>query len=632
MNVVSLVSMGIALLVVQACSHPIEIEGEGDVTSASGERNCSLEQYRAADDVCSKNYVLGAYQETYYPVSRAGWQFDHWIGYCTSSSPPDYEDCSLHIPENDVKAYWGKTVPPLKAVFRPYNPVDTDGDGTPDNVDTDDDNDGILDADDACSLNANLSCGTGTPTRYPNIVLILVDDLGYGDVRANFSESLIATPHIDQLAQRGMRFTDAHSGAGVCSPTRYGILTGQHFSRQNWRRIQSQLWRSMIDDDRLTLGNLLQGNGYHTGAFGKWHLGQSFYNDSGQPGGYGPDTDWLRPMTGGPNDRGFDTFFGVLFTQAKFLFALVSDRLTTEVPTALEGNAPKVTSYQPVDAMPAATQKALNYIDWNVSERPDQPFFLYFASVAVHLPLVPSPEFTGQSSVGIYGDFVMQTDAAVGKIVAKIEQHGLTGDTLILFTSDNGSHGIAGNGDRAEFPVGSVNTLYGHKPNGNWRGHKGSIWEGGHRVPFIGTWPGHIEPNTVSDELIVLEDLMATIAAILEVELPAHTAEDSYNILPYLDGTHTGPPIRDYTVLSSFNGDPIVRKGKWKLTFGLGPGSQGTVNPEPDPDGPQGQLYNLQVDPGETENVWLNNPDVVAELTALHEAHIARGSSFGIER
>ena len=226
----------------------------------------------------------------------------------------------------------------------------------------------------------------------------------------------------------------------------------------------------------------------------------------------------------------------------------------------------------------------------------------------------------------------MQADAAVGKIVAKIEEHGLLEDTLIIFTSDNGSHGVAGNGSLAEFPEGSVRTRYGHKMSGNWRGHKGTIWEGGHRVPFIASWPGHIQPNTVSDELIVLEDLMATTAAILEVELPAHTAEDSYNIWPYLDGTHTGPPIREYAVLSSFNGDPIVRKGKWVLSFGLGPGSQFTKNSAPEPDGPKGQLYNLEADPGETQNVWLNHPNVVAELTALHEAHVARGSSLGIGR
>jgi arylsulfatase A len=629
-NPAKLVSLGIALLLIQACSHPIEIVGEGDVMSASGTRNCLLENFQAGNDVCSKNYAIGAYQESYYPLPRAGWKFDRWASYCLNAPAPNYE-CHIDVPATQVRAYWGKTMPPLKAVFRPDVSVDTDGDGTPDNVDTDDDNDGILDFADVCSLNASLSCGTGNPTRYPNIVLILVDDLGYGDVRANFSESKIATPHIDQLAQQGMRFTDAHSGAGVCSPTRYGVLTGQHFSRQDWGRIQNQLWLSMIDEDRLTLGKLLQGNGYHTGAFGKWHLGQTFYDRNGQPANIGANTDWLRPMSGGPNDRGFDTFYGSLFTQAQGLLALVSDRLTTEVPTEFV-TYPKVSNYEPVDALPAATQKALDYIDWNASERPGQPFFLYFASVGVHVPMVPSPEFIGQSNVGVYGDFVMQVDAAVGEIVAKIEEHELLEDSLIIFTSDNGSHGLGGNGTVAQFPEGSVHTLYGHKVNGDWRGYKGSVWEGGHRVPFIASWPGHIQPNTVSGELLVLEDLMATVAAVLGVELPAYTAEDSYNILPYLDGTHTGPPIRDYAVLSSFNGDPIMRKGKWVLTFGLGPGSPGTVNPAPEPDGPQGQLYDLEADPGETQNVWLNHPDVVAELTTLYEAHVARGSSFGIDR
>lgn len=466
------------------------------------------------------------------------------------------------------------------------------------------------------------------PKRHPNIVLILVDDLGYGDVRANFIESKIATPHIDQLARQGMQFTDAHSGAAVCSPSRYGILTGQHFSRQDWNRIGQQLWTSMIDEDRLTLGELLQRNDYHTGAFGKWHLGQTFYGKNGQPGGPGPGTDWSRPVTGGPNDRGFDEFYGVLFTQAHLLLALVSNGQVTEVPTEVVTGWPKAKGYQPVDAMPAVTQKALDYIDWNALERPGQPFFLYFATPAIHDPIVPSPEFIGKSNAGAYGDFVMQTDAAVGKVVAKIEEYGLREDTLIIFTSDNGSHGRAGTG----FPLGSVYERYGHKMNGNWRGIKGTLWEGGHRVPFIASWPGQIEPNSVANELIVLEDLMATLAAILQVELPPNSAEDSYNFLPYLDGTHNGPPIREYAVLNTFNGDPILRKGKWVLAFHLGSGGQSTENFQPKPGGPKGQLYDLEADPGQTTNLWLKRPEIVAELTAFYNAHVERGSSFGINR
>jgi len=470
------------------------------------------------------------------------------------------------------------------------------------------------------------------PQRAPNIVIILVDDLGYGDVRANFSSSKIATPHIDQLAQQGMRFTDAHSGTAVCSPTRYGVLTGQHFSRQDWGLISQQLWSSLIDENRLTVGDFLKANGYHTGAFGKWHLGQTFYDENGRPAGPGATTDWSRPITGGPLDRGFDVFYGVLFTQAHGLQALVSNGLVTEVPSEIVNGIPKAESYEPVDATPAVTQAALDYIDWNTQERPDEPFFLYYATPAIHDPMVPTREFIGKSDIGLYGDFVMQTDADVGRILAKLDEDGLRDNTLIIFTSDNGSHGMAGVGSLMEFPPGSVTARYGHRMNGDWRGLKGSLWEGGHRVPFIASWPGHIAPGSIDNNLIVLEDLMATFAAILSVELPSGSAEDSYNILPYLTGAHTGPPIRDYAVLSTFNGEPVVRKGKWVMAYFLGSGEQFRKNLEPEPDGPTGQLYDLQADPGQTTNLWSTHPEVVAELTAFHEAHIARGSSFGIER
>lgn len=470
------------------------------------------------------------------------------------------------------------------------------------------------------------------PQRPPNIVLILVDDLGYGDVKSNYAPSKIATPHIDQLAQQGMRFTNAHSGAAVCSPTRYGILTGQHFARQDWGLISQQLWASIIDEGRLTLGDFLRANGYHTGAFGKWHLGQTFYDRQGQPTGPGPTTDWSRPITGGPTDRGFDVFFGVLFTQAQGLQTLVENDRVTEAPSEIIKGVPKAKGYEPVDAMPATTQAALDYIDWNSKTRPDKPFFLYYATPAIHNPVVPAPDFVGKSEVGPYGDFVMQTDAAVGKLLAKLDNNGLRDNTLIIFTSDNGSHGMAGVGSLMEFPPGSVRPRYGHKMNGDWRGLKGSLWEGGHRVPFIASWPGHIQPGTVQENLITLEDLMATFAAILDSELPSGSAEDSYNILPYLDGTHSGPPVRDYAVLSTFYGEPVVRTEKWSLGFFLGSGEQFKKNLEPEPGGPQGQLYDLQADPGQTKNLWLQHPDVVAKLTALYEAHMARGSSFGIDR
>ncbi|MCB1843081.1 MAG: arylsulfatase [Halioglobus sp.] len=474
---------------------------------------------------------------------------------------------------------------------------------------------------------------SGALTKPPNIVLILADDLGYGDVRANFSESKIDTPSLDALANNGIRFTDAHSGAAVCSPTRYGLLTGQNFSRVQWDRIRAQLWTSMIDEHRLTLPAMLKANGYHTGAFGKWHLGQTFFWKNGRGGGPLTKIDWSRPMQAGPNDRGFDTYFGVLTNHASHLLGLVSNRMPTDTPTeVVAGKWPKVAGYQPVDAMPAVLRQALAYIDWNAKHRAGQPFFLYFPTISIHEPLFPAPEFIGKSAVGIYGDSVMQFDAAVGEVVRKIEEHKMLENTLIIVSSDNGSHGRAGNATLEKFPYGSVSTLYQHKMNGNWRGTKGTLFEGGHRVPFIASWPGRIKPGTVSEELIVLDDMMATIAAILGVTLPQGSAEDSFNILPYLLGTHTGPPIREYAVLLTFNGDPIVRKGNWVLGFSLGSGAQDTIDPLPTPGGPNGQLYDLHADPGQTRNVWLQNPDVVAKLTALYKGHAARTSSYGINR
>jgi arylsulfatase A len=524
---------------------------------------------------------------------------------------------------------------------------------------------------------------------YPNIVLILADDLGYGDIEIYNPDGKIATPRLNDLALQGMHFTDAHSGAAVCSPTRYGLLTGQHFQRRPWESIRLQLGKSMIDEDRLTLPAMLQKRGYHTGAFGKWHLGQTFYKSDGTPARMpNRNVDWMYPMTGGPNDRGFDTYFGVPFGQATWLYAFVSNRLVTEVPSIMTRQKRlKAAGYSPELAMPEVTRKVLDYIDWNVAERPGQPFFAYFALPAIHVPLVPSPEFVGKSRAGVYGDFVMQVDAAVGSVIDRLARHKLDDNTLVIFSSDNGSHGMAGN-EAKKSPPGSVYQRFGHKMNGDLRGLKGQLYEGGHRVPFIVRWPGVVEPRTVSTRLFMLEDLMATIASIVNVDLPPGSAEDSYNLLSYLDGSHAGPPIRQYAVFTTFDGDPVVRQGDWVLSFQTGTGKKPKGSPakvhlfpfldtrvdKPDErqyaifrtlekrpaTGPgawlqdleigdgkaahagslsrlqtevaQGQLYNLRTDPQQLKNVWLEYPDVVKDLTFLYAAHVSRGSSFYVDR
>ncbi len=485
---------------------------------------------------------------------------------------------------------------------------------------------------------ANLRLASSTRrARHPNIVFMLVDDLGYGDVSCYYLEGKIKTPNIDRLANQGMRFTDAHSGAAVCSPTRYGILTGQHFSRVDWSRISEQLSRSMIEEDRLTVGDFLQQNGYHTGCFGKWHLG---YTTSFKETTDGKKVvDWDAPIMNGANDRGFDSFYGLLVATTFPPLAFVENRYVTVIPSAKsERGFDMAPSYKHDEAMSKTTQRALEYIDWNAKERPDEPFFLYFPTTAIHTPVVPGKDFVGKSEAGLYGDFVLEVDHALGQVVSKLEEHGIRDDTLIIFTSDNGGHGWTGTfvgtseEDFMKYGPGSVTRRYGHRMSGPWRGKKGTCWEGGHRVPFIASWPGRIEPGSVCGELITLEDFMATCAAIVGKELPANSAEDSYNILPYLKGTHRGGPIRKYAVLSAFQGDHLLRKDNWVLTFHLGPGDQWNKNPVPEPGGPKGQLYNLKTDPRQEENLWLERPDKVAELTAFYKKNMKRGRSFGINR
>jgi len=464
-------------------------------------------------------------------------------------------------------------------------------------------------------------------SRKPNIVYILADDLGYGDIQAYNANGKIRTPNLDRLCREGMRFTDAHSGAAVCSPTRYGILTGQHFSRVEWDRIRNQLWSSMIDGDRLTVGEYLQNHGYHTACFGKWHLGMIFPSKPKEEGG---GNDWSKPATDGPNDRGFDEFFGLQMVPNFGIHAFIKDGMVTEVPTEKAGGWPKAKSYRFEDIMPRTTEEALKYIDWNATERPGEPFFIYYPTTAIHFPITPSEKFQGKSGVGPYGDFVTELDDTVGRLVAKLEEHGIRDNTLIVFTSDNGGHGRLGEPD--DNGLGSVTRKYGHDPNAPWRGFKGYSAEGGHRVPFIASWPGHIKPGTTCDEFVMLEDFMATCAAIVGDPLPPNSAEDSLNILPYLEGKHPAKPIREYAVISTFYGHPVIRKGKWVLAFHLGTGGQEDKEVEPVPGGPKGQLFDLESDPREENNLWLERPDIVEELTALFEADRKHGRNFAVKR
>ncbi len=450
-----------------------------------------------------------------------------------------------------------------------------------------------------------------TAENKPNIVFIMADDLGYGDVRCYNSASKIPTPNIDRLAREGMRFTDAHAPASVCVPTRYGLMTGRYPFRMAGEKAKTE---SLIAPGRLTLGGLLQRNGYATACLGKWHLGI---------GGKNPD--YAKPMRGGPVDRGFDYYFGIPRSLDQPPYYYIEDDRCVEAPTDQIGDSHSegvsriqgafwrkggiAPGFSHAKVLPDLTDKATEYLDGRAKEGGGKPFFLYLALPAPHTPWVPAKAFRGKSKAGDYGDYVAQVDATVGRVLERLDRHGFAEKTLIFFTSDNGPVWY-------EVDV----ARYGHDSTHPLRGMKGDAYEGGHRMPFLARWPGRVKAGSVSGEMVCHTDMLATCAAIVGDSLPADAGEDSYDILPALTGRSGGRPIRE-TLISTIGSRPLaIRQGPWKLIAQLGSG--GFSQPrkeEPKPGGPKGQLYNLDRDLGETENLWLEHPEKVKELTTLLE-------------
>ena len=437
------------------------------------------------------------------------------------------------------------------------------------------------------------------PAGKPNIVYILADDLGYGDVHClGGARSRILTPNLDRLAAAGMTFTEAHACASVCTPSRYSILTG----RYNWR---SYLQKGVLADNRpplitagrLTVPALLKQHGYHTAAIGKWHLGftlEGKYKDlpglklMGAP---------LGAVTGnGPLTRGFDEFFGY-------------DRLT-EAPTSMFEKDRVTQLVKPVDLLPVIVKRATE----SMADRSKagQPFFLYLALNSPHTPLVPTRDWKGKSGLGAYGDFVMETDWAVGEVLAALEKNGGSDNTLVFFTSDNGCAPYIG-----------VKELEakGHFPSEHRRGYKSDIWDGGHRIPFIARWPGKVKPGTTSDQLVCLIDFMATCADLLGAKLPDNAGEDSVSILPALLGT-ANKPLREVVVHHSIQGNFAIRDGNWKLELCRGSGGWSKGG-----DAAPIQLYDMKKDVGERTNEYKAHPEIVAKLTKLLEKYVAEGRS-----
>jgi arylsulfatase A-like enzyme len=483
-----------------------------------------------------------------------------------------------------------------------------------------------------------------SPAKRPNILFILADDVGYGDVRCFHAASKIPTPNIDRMAREGIRFTDAHSPSGVCSPTRYGVLTGRYAWR-GWlkRGVLLAYSPAMIEEGRLTVAGLLQQQGYRTAAVGKWHVGMTFTKANGeivtQKDGYIRDAsqiDFSKPITGGPVDCGFDYFFGnAACPTTDYLYSYIENRATVGRPTIAEpgGNYEKdqpMTEYRAGMRSPGfdlttvdVTLKdvSVRFLEEHAKARPEQPFFLYHAMSGAHMPILPAKEFRGKSGVGLYGDFVMEADWVVGELIKTVDRLGLGENTIIIFTSDNGP----------EVCVREVRQAFGHNASGTLRGLKRDNWEGGHRVPFVARWTGRIPKGATSTETLCLTDLMATAAAASGATLPDNAGEDSYNMLPALLGKKGKRPIREATVHHSFDGSFAIRQGDWKLMLHQGAGDNNYVKiaPEPPVSEPEaaGQLYNLRTDPQERVNLYRRRPEIVARLTALLKQYQDEGRS-----
>lgn len=465
--------------------------------------------------------------------------------------------------------------------------------------------------------NAQVASADSKKLTPPNVIFIMADDMGYGDPGCNNPKSKIPTPNIDSLAKGGMRFTDAHAPGSVCVPTRYSLMTGRYPMRMPRRG------GSRINPDTLTVGAMLQKQGYRTACVGKWHLGF----DLGSP------KDYAAAHKDGPADRGFHSYFGIPASLDIPPYYYVRDRKAVAPPTnTIEAsNSPGWTpiqgafwrkggiapGFKHIDVLPDLTGEAIKVLEQHQKATKDKPLFLYFALPAPHTPWLPTKQFQGKTKVGSYGDFTVQVDDAVGQVLKTLERLKMSENTLVIFTSDNG-------------PVWYPTDVkkYQHACTGVFRGMKGDAWEGGHRMPFLARWPGVITPGSVSAETICHVDLMATLADILKLPLPKDQAVDSHSFLPSLLGQKLEKPIREATIHQASSRTLAVRQGPWKLIPQLGSG--GFSKPrkiQPMKDGPKGQLYHLGKDPGETTNLYQKHPEIVKRLSGILKRYQSEGRS-----
>ena len=452
----------------------------------------------------------------------------------------------------------------------------------------------------ACVLIAHADAES--PSAHPHVVMIVVDDMGYGDPGCYNPQSKIPTPHIDRLAAEGMRFTDAHAPGPVCHPSRYGLMTGRYPFRTDVSKWPTQ---PLIDEGQTTIASLLREAGYATAMVGKWHLGFA-------------ERGYDEPLPGGPSDRGFDQFFGLrASTDIAPYFYIRGDRAVSQPTQHIAAN--RSDGWSPIqgefwreggiapdlkldEVLPRFTEEAISIIKRHDANK---PLMLYLAYPAPHTPWLPMPAFRGKSGAGMYGDFVMMTDHEIGRVCAELDAAGMSRNTLLVFTSDNG-------------PVWYPHDVkrFGHDAVGGLRGMKGDAWEGAHRMPFIVRWPGRVAAGTRSDQTICFTDLMATFAEMVDKKLPTTAGPDSFSLLPVLMGRQAADkPVRGPIVMQSgSSGAMVIRSGDWKLIDQ--PGSGGfSESPKLQAGDPPGQLYNLREDPAEQNNLYRKEPERVAELT-----------------
>ena len=463
----------------------------------------------------------------------------------------------------------------------------------------------------------------------PNIVFILADDMGYGDVQALNPNSQIPTPNLNRLADEGMTFLDAHTGSGVCTPTRYGLVTGRYSWRGTLKRgVLNGYGHPLIEDGRETVASFLRSHGYHTGAVGKWHLGLGFARKSNDQ-----DIDFTQPVSDGPHTRGFDFSFMIpasldfppyVYIRNGQITRNVVHQSAVSFPGFLRAG-PIGRDLNPEDTLDDLAEEAVAYIHERAGR--DQPFFLYFPLTAPHKPTLPHRRFRGATNLGLYGDFVVQVDDTVGRILHALDAAGITDDTLVFYTSDNGSYMYrlnAGEPDHVSDPTIQSYSEEHHTSNGVFRGTKADAFEGGHHVPFFARWPAKVRAGSKTSETICLTDFFATAADIIGARLPNDAAEDSFSLLPLLQGR--GRWDRAPVIHHSSNGTFAIRDGKWKLIASSGSG--GREKPVGEPFEGKYQLYDLSEDIGEREN----RIDQVADVAERLEAEIDRLRKAGRSR